>query len=139
VKKLDWPGNSPDLNAIEPAWPHIKRKSQDKEGWELKAKLSGIWVDCWEELPQDRIRAWIDRIPRHIQKIIELEGDNNYREGRMDTRSIGKAFKSVITGGLERMIGIESESSEEDNSESDGIQQLDSPSDETTDSEEESD
>jgi hypothetical protein len=57
----------------------------------------------------------------------------------MDTRSIGKAFKSVITGGLKRMIGIESESSKEDNSESDGIQQLDSPSDETTDSKEESD
>jgi hypothetical protein len=57
----------------------------------------------------------------------------------MDTRLIGKAFKSVITGRLKRIIGIESESSKEDNSKSDGIQQLDSPSDETTDSEEESD
>ena len=30
---------------------------------------------------QWRIQSWIERILRHIQEVIRLEGDNNYREG----------------------------------------------------------
>jgi hypothetical protein len=33
-------------------------------------------------MPQSKIQAWIERIPRHIQCIIECEGDNTYKEGR---------------------------------------------------------
>jgi len=33
-------------------------------------------------LSQERIQKWIRRIPRHIQQIIEVEGGNDYREGR---------------------------------------------------------
>jgi transposase len=140
VKRLDWPGNSPDLNAIEPAWPHLKRKSQEKENWELKTHLEGIWKIGWSELTQEKIRAWIDRIPRHIQKVIELEGGNDYREGRMDTRTKGKDFKSVLTGGLERLLGMSSSESEEESSSSDGghFMELDSPSDEEESTEDES-
>jgi hypothetical protein len=29
-------------------------------------------------------QAWIERIPRHIQEIIRLEGGNEYREGAME-------------------------------------------------------
>ena len=28
------------------------------------------------------IQAWIERIPWHIEQIIELEGGNEYKEGR---------------------------------------------------------
>ena len=35
-------------------------------------------------MEQERIQCWIEQIVRHIQKVIELEGDNNYREGVMD-------------------------------------------------------
>jgi hypothetical protein len=41
-----------------------------------------VWEKCWEELPQDKIQMWIERIPIHIQKIIELEGGNEYKEGK---------------------------------------------------------
>jgi hypothetical protein len=33
-------------------------------------------------MPQEMIQAWIERIPVHIEKIIELEGGNEYKEGR---------------------------------------------------------
>ncbi len=47
------------------------------------------WVRCWEkELTQKRIQAWISRIPRHIQQIIELKGGNEYREGRAGNSAI---------------------------------------------------
>ncbi|GFF59718.1 predicted protein [Aspergillus udagawae] len=29
-KIMDWPGNSPDLNAIEPAWPWLKRRTTSR-------------------------------------------------------------------------------------------------------------
>ena len=36
----------------------------------------------WDELPQKQIQQWIERIPYHISQIIELEGGNEYKEGR---------------------------------------------------------
>ena len=49
-----------------------------------KSRVGGViaWEKCWKELPQEKIQAWIKRIPVHIQKIIELEGGNEYKEGR---------------------------------------------------------
>lgn len=39
------------------------------------------WEKAWDELPQEQIQAWIERIPFHIERIIALEGDNEYKEG----------------------------------------------------------
>ena len=51
--------------------------------------MTKAWVKCWEkELTQERIQAWISRIPRHIQQIIELKGGNEYREDRAENDSI---------------------------------------------------
>ena len=33
-------------------------------------------------MTQQQIQAWIERIPWHIQQIIQLEGGNEYKEGR---------------------------------------------------------
>jgi len=79
---LLWCGNSPDLNAIEPCWPWMKRQTTKKGAPKSRAEAIRAWEKCWEELPQEKIQAWIERIPIHIQKIIELEGGNGYREGR---------------------------------------------------------
>lgn len=40
---------------------------------------------------QERIQAWIERIVDHIKEVIQLEGGNEYREGR----SKGKAKVKV--------------------------------------------
>jgi transposase len=82
VQKMLWCGNSPDLNPIEPCWPWMKRRTTRKGAPKNRQEAINAWEDYWKELPQSAIQAWIERIPIHIQKIIELEGGNEYKEGR---------------------------------------------------------
>ena len=83
VLRLMWCGNSPDLNAIEPCWWWMKRRTTRKGCPRTRAILTKVWTRCWEkELSQKRIQSWIERLPRHIAKVIELRGGNEYREGR---------------------------------------------------------
>jgi hypothetical protein len=39
------------------------------------------WTECWDKLPQKKIQEWIERIPEHIQRIIDCEGGNEYKKG----------------------------------------------------------
>ena len=82
VERLLWCGNSPDLNAIEPAWFWMKRMTTKKGIPKSRAEASQRWPKQWKDLPQSTVQAWIERIPRHIQEIIKLEGGNEYKEGR---------------------------------------------------------
>ena len=82
IQRLLWPGNSPDLNMIEPAWPYLKRITT----WIPGAPNSRVearrrWIKAWQELTQLRIQTWIERIPHHIQEVIRLAGGNEYKEG----------------------------------------------------------
>ncbi|KAF1985386.1 hypothetical protein K402DRAFT_394729, partial [Aulographum hederae CBS 113979] len=65
------PSIHPDLNAIEPCWFWMKRWTTKKGAPKSRAEA---------------IRAWIERIPRHIKEIIRCEGGNEYREGREHVR-----------------------------------------------------
>lgn len=82
VQRLVWCPNSPDLNIIEPAWPWMKRMTTKKGA--PKSRREGIkaWIKAWDSLDQRTIQAWVERIPRHIQEVIKLEGGNEYKEGR---------------------------------------------------------
>ena len=82
VRRLLWCGNSPDLNAIEPCWPWMKRATTKKGAPKNRRDAIQAWKQAWDELPQAKIQAWIERIPVHIQKIIQLDGGNEYEEGR---------------------------------------------------------
>ena len=84
VKRLIWPGNSPDLNAIEPCWFYMKKDTTVKGAFGLKKAGIAKWEACWLDVPQFEIQAWIERIPHHIKEIIRLEGGNEYQEGRGD-------------------------------------------------------
>jgi hypothetical protein len=33
-------------------------------------------------MPQSKIQDWIERIKRHVDEVILLEGGNEYKEGR---------------------------------------------------------
>jgi transposase len=82
VRRLPWPGNSPDLNMIEPAWPWLKRCTTKKGAPATRKEAIARWEQAWNDLPQEQIQRWIERIPRHVQKVIELVGGNEYVEGR---------------------------------------------------------
>ena len=60
----------------------MKRETTKEGPITSNEELKKAWVKCWEELPQDKIRAWIDRIPIHIEEIIACKGNNLYQEGR---------------------------------------------------------
>jgi transposase len=93
IAQLLWPGNSPDLNMIEPAWPHLKRVTTKKGPPTTRAEAERVWRQAWKELEQWRIQQWIERIPRHIEEIIKCQGDNTYREGKCDK---ARRFKTPL-------------------------------------------
>jgi hypothetical protein len=82
IKRLLWPGNSPDLNTIEPTWFWIKRETTKHGALTSNKKLKVAWIKCWEDMLQEVIRAWIERIPEHIKEVINQKGNNLYKEGR---------------------------------------------------------
>ena len=81
IKKLLWPGNSPDLNAIEPTQWWMKQKTTKRGAPTSKKELQKKWLECWEELDQERIQRWVNRIKTYIKEIIRLKGGNKYIEG----------------------------------------------------------
>lgn len=82
VTKLFWCGNSPDCNCIEPFWNYMKRETTNKGAPQSRAEGIKAWERGWQDLPQSKIQGWIERMIEHIPKIIELEGGNEYLEGR---------------------------------------------------------
>jgi transposase len=81
VLRMIWPANSPDINAIEPTWFWMKRETTKHGAATSIKQMKEDWRNCWDSLPQRKIQEWIERIPIHIKKIIELEGGNEYKEG----------------------------------------------------------
>ena len=82
IQTLFWPGNSPDLNAIEPAWFWLKRTISRKGAPRTGSDAAKIWHEAWKNASLPYLQSLIERIPVHIKKIIELEGGNEYKEGR---------------------------------------------------------
>ena len=80
VQKMIWCPNSPDLNMIEPCWWHMKVETTRDGAPTSRTVAVKAWEKCWKELPQERIQRWIERITWHIQRVIELEGGNEYLE-----------------------------------------------------------
>lgn len=40
------------------------------------------WENAFDETPQEKIHAWIERILHHIEEIIRAEGARGYKERR---------------------------------------------------------
>jgi transposase len=91
IARLLWPPNSPDLNMIEPCWFWMKRHTTKKGPIISREQLKKEWIKYWEEMPQEKIQAWIERIIVYIKDVIRLEGGNKYKEGRLK----GKAKNRV--------------------------------------------
>jgi len=50
----------------------MKRRTTRKGAPKNQKKAIRSWQQAWDELDQKQIQAWIERIPVHIQQIIEL-------------------------------------------------------------------
>jgi len=60
----------------------IKRETIKKGALKSRAEAIRAWERCWKEnVTQERIQAWIERIMEHIQQVIRCEGGNEYKEG----------------------------------------------------------
>ena len=91
---------------IEPAWPHLKKVTTCRGAPRNSKTMKPKWTKAWDRLDMDRIRKWIERIPRHIEEVIRLEGGNEYKEGRtgQETRS----WKGMrVRGQLSRRVDLE--------------------------------
>ena len=98
VERLLWPANSPDLNAIEPAWWWMKRRTTARGAPPTRKALERSWQTAWKELPQSNIQQWITRIPKHIERIIACEGGNEFEEGNQYQRSWkGRRLKGQLS------------------------------------------
>jgi transposase len=105
VIRLLWPGNSPDLNAIEPAWYWLKRRTTARGAPSTKQELKRVWRQAWQDMPQEKIQQWIAAIPDHIQQIIRLEGGNEYKEGVQGYKRSWKGLR--IKGQLSKLQCLE--------------------------------
>jgi transposase len=100
VHRMLWPGNSPDLNAIEPCWWWMKRRTTARGAPASRKEAEKAWTQAWEDLPQKKIQEWIERIPHHIKQICQLEGGNEYPEGRASFKRSWKGLR--VKGKLSR-------------------------------------
>lgn len=61
-----------------------------------QAQLTEAWIKCWQDIPQERIKKWIERIIEHVKEVIRLEGGNEYREGRRKGQAKLRVLDSFI-------------------------------------------
>lgn len=78
VIQMLWSGNSSDLNAIEPAWFHLKRDTTKRKALTSRPEAARAWMQGWTEMEQTRIDAWIDRIYNRVQWVYDHNGNNEY-------------------------------------------------------------
>jgi hypothetical protein len=86
VQRMLWPGNSPDFNMIEPCWMFLKRETTKNGPPRTRQEAERRWLHAWNELSQEKIRRWIERIPYAIEEVIRLEGGNEYIESTQNRR-----------------------------------------------------
>jgi len=80
-EKLEWPPNSPDLNAIEPPWMRIKEGWRKKTVPSTRIGLEREWRARWRSYPLEKLQRFVERIQGNLQWVIRLAGGNEYKEG----------------------------------------------------------
>ena len=74
IKKVEWPGNSPDLNPIENLWALLKQKLQNLD-CSTKVKLIENILHVWNhEIGKNIIENLVESMPRRLQSVIENKG-----------------------------------------------------------------
>lgn len=75
ILRVDWPGNSPDLNPIEHVWADVSRHVRARGRPNSKAQLAE-WVFAeWDGTSLEFVRELIRSMRRRISAVIASEGD----------------------------------------------------------------
>ena len=94
--RLLWPGNSPNLNMIEPYWPWLKKETCKIGVPKTREDMVKKWKEELENFPQSKLQEFVACMPYHLQIVRFLKGDNKYREERIDGRSDTKRGKELL-------------------------------------------
>ena len=74
----------------------MKRRTARKGAPKTRQEAFTVWQAAWQELPQEKIQQWIERIPWYVKQIIELEGGTNTRrEGRRSSKIASKVIGKI--------------------------------------------
>ena len=76
IMKIDWPGNSPDLNPIENLWGIMKvklRKMVNRTKSQLIANIMKVWC---HELPKSTLENLAMSMPNRINRVLRNKGGN---------------------------------------------------------------
>jgi hypothetical protein len=60
----------------------MKRETTRHRTITSKKQIKEDWIEYWKNISQERIQAWIKKIPEYIQEIIRLDGGNKYKESK---------------------------------------------------------
>ena len=86
------------------------KRTTAKGAPETLSAMEKHWKAHWQSLDQWRIQRWIERIPRHIQEVIRLEGGNEYREGAAERTNHWVAPTEVEDANTTNSEDLESDS-----------------------------
>ena len=68
-----WPGNSPDLNAIENAWSQMKH-IQTGECATSEAGLKKVARRVWRGITRDYLEKLYESMPCRMQAVVDAQG-----------------------------------------------------------------
>ena len=73
IKRIVWPGNSPDLNPIKNIWAIIKRRLKNKD-CSSREKVISEFTKEWRKLDWNLLRDCARSMPRRLQEVLERDG-----------------------------------------------------------------
>ena len=77
IEKIDWPGNSPDLNPIENLWAIVKRKLNRRMISNKRQLIEQIIAIWHKEIDDDIIKNLVNSMKNRINQVLMNKGNNS--------------------------------------------------------------